>query len=189
MDQDVDCRVEIRHITPPFQERHLLFDTEILRQFHDRAGALAAQRGGTIGFRSGDGLMVYFNDPVQCDQPVLEAVRLALDIRAAFAGICEPWRRMGHQVGLGLGIASGHATMGLVGQEGRADYTAIGGAVNVASRLCDAAGQDELLIGQRAYLDVEDQLEAEPVGGLTLKGFSSPIETYRVLGLKGQGAA
>ncbi|TMV04777.1 adenylate/guanylate cyclase domain-containing protein [Ruegeria sediminis] len=157
---------------------------EILRQFHDRAGALTARSGGTIGFRSGDGLMVYFNDPVQCEQPVLDAVRLALDVQTAFDQICAPWRRMGHQVGIGIGIASGHATMGLVGKEGRADYTAIGGAVNVASRLCDAAAQDQIFISQRAYLDVEDLLEAEAVGGLTLKGLSHPVETYRVLGLK-----
>ncbi|MEX0351140.1 MAG: adenylate/guanylate cyclase domain-containing protein [Paracoccaceae bacterium] len=154
---------------------------DILQQYHDRSGTLAAASGGTIGFRSGDGLMIYFNDPLPCDAPVRDAVTLALDIRASFAEICAPWRRMGHAVGIGLGISSGHATMGLVGREGRADYTAVGGVVNIASRLCDAAAQDEILISQRAFLDVEDHLSVEPVGSLTLKGIANPVEAYRVL--------
>ncbi|MDP5218382.1 adenylate/guanylate cyclase domain-containing protein [Ruegeria sp. 2205SS24-7] len=154
---------------------------DILQRYHDRCGALAAASGGTIGFRSGDGLMIYFNDPIPCEAPVLDAVKLALDIRREFAEICAPWRRMGHVLGIGLGISSGHATMGLVGREGRADYTAVGGVVNVASRLCDAAAQDEILISQRAFMDVEDHLSADPVGGLKLKGFANPVEAYRVL--------
>ncbi|MCL6282298.1 adenylate/guanylate cyclase domain-containing protein [Ruegeria sp. 2012CJ41-6] len=161
---------------------------DILQRYHDRSGTLAAASGGTIGFRSGDGLMIYFNDPIPCDAPVGDAVQLALNIRAEFAEICAPWRRMGHAVGIGLGISSGHATMGLVGREGRADYTAVGGVVNIASRLCDAAAQDEILISQRAFMDVEGHLSVEPVGGLTLKGIANPVDAYRVLGLQDLGA-
>lgn len=155
----------------------------ILQGFHDRVGALVAARGGTIGFRSGDGMMVFFNDPIPCDAPVMEAVRLALDIRETFGEIGAPWRRLGHQIGLGIGIAGGYATLGLVGLQGRSDYTAIGGVVNVASRLCDRAEDGDILLSQRAYHDVESEVEAESLGSIELKGFANPVEIQRVTGV------
>jgi class 3 adenylate cyclase len=132
--------------------------------------------------------MVFFNDPIPCEQPVLDAVRLALEIRATFERIREPWLKLGHPIGLGLGIASGYATLGLVGFQGRTDYTAIGGVVNVAARLCDRARDGQILIGQRAYNDVESLLDAEPLGAFELKGVRNKVETYSVLGLKDQAA-
>lgn len=155
----------------------------ILQSYHDQIGRLVMMHRGTIGFRAGDGLMVFFNDPVPCDEPVLDAVKLALDICAEFRTIREQWTRLGHPIGLGIGIASGYATMGPVGFEGRADYTAIGGAVNIASRLCDQAADGQILLNQRAYRDVEGKVKAEHVGASKLKGVRNPVETYAVLGL------
>ena len=150
----------------------------ILQDFHDRIGDIVAAHGGTIGFRSGDGLMVFFNDPVPCDAPVLEAVRVALAVRERFEEIRAPWQKMGHKIGLGIGIASGYATLGLVGISGRADYTAIGGVVNTASRLCDSAADGQILLSQRSYMDVEEVVDVEPIGSLVLKGLASPVQTY-----------
>jgi class 3 adenylate cyclase len=160
----------------------------ILQGYHDSIGALVAEHRGTIGYRAGDGLMAFFNDPAPCAEPVLDAVRLALDIRAAFAALRTPWTKRGHVVGLGIGIASGYATLGLIGFQGRADYTAIGGAVNVASRLCDKATDGQILITQRAYLDVEMRVQARSLGILELKGVKHATEVYDVVGLS-QAAA
>lgn len=154
----------------------------ILQQFHDRVGGLVAQHGGTIGYRAGDGLMVFFNDPIPCDQPALQAMRLARDIRAAFDDIRSPWQKLGHAIGLGIGVACGYATLGLVGFHGRADYTAIGGVVNTASRLCDLATDGQILISQRARLDVEGRVEAEAMGPVELKGLGTPVEVHQVVG-------
>jgi class 3 adenylate cyclase len=160
----------------------------ILQAYHESVGSLVIQHQGTIGYRAGDGLMVFFNDPIPCEQPVLDAVRLALEIRAAFNRIREPWRKLGHPIGLGLGIASGYATLGLVGFQGRTDYTAIGGAVNLAARLCDKAVDGQILLSQRAYVDVESLVDAELLGTFELKGVRNQVETYSVLGFK-DGAA
>jgi len=127
--------------------------------------------------------MVFFNDPIPCREPVLDAVKLALDIRAAFEELREPWLKRGQVIGLGLGVASGFATLGLVGLQGRTDYTAIGGAVNVASRLCDKAADGQTLITQRACLDIEARGEAESRGAFELKGVMTPVETYSVIGV------
>jgi class 3 adenylate cyclase len=128
--------------------------------------------------------MVFCNDPIPCEQPVLDAVRLALEIRAAFNRIREPWRKLGHPIGLGLGIASGYATLGLVGFQGRTDYTAIGGAVNIAARLCDKAVDGQIPMSQRAYVEVEPMVEAEPLGAFELKGVRNEVESYSVLGFE-----
>jgi class 3 adenylate cyclase len=132
--------------------------------------------------------MVFFNDPIPCEQPVLDAVRLALEIRAALDRIREPWLKLGHPIGLGLGIASGYATLGLVGFQGRTDYTAIGGAVNIAARLCDRAVDGQILLSQRAYVDVESLVDAELLGAFELKGVRNAVETYSVVGFKDRAA-
>jgi len=155
----------------------------ILQAYHQQIGTLVTQHRGTIGYLAGDGLMVFFNDPIPCREPVLDAVKLALDIRAAFEELREPWLKRGQVIGLGLGVASGFATLGLVGLQGRTDYTAIGGAVNVASRLCDKAADGQILITQRAFLDIESRVEAESLGAFELKGVMTPVETYSVIGV------
>lgn len=155
----------------------------ILQSYHDQVGRLVLKHRGTIGFRAGDGLMVFFNDPIRCEEPVLDAVKLALDICSEFEKIREQWAKIDHPIGFGLGISSGYATLGLVGFEGRADYTAIGSAVNIASRLCDQATDGQILLSQRAYRDVEKWVKAEHVGTCQLKGVRNPVETYSVVGL------
>jgi class 3 adenylate cyclase len=116
-------------------------------------------------------------------------VRLAIDIRAAFEEIRAPWLKLGHPVGLGIGIASGYVTLGLVGLQGRTDYTAIGGAVNVAARLCDQASDGQILLGQRAYADVETRIRVERLGAFKLKGVRHEVEAYGVLGLKDEATS
>jgi class 3 adenylate cyclase len=155
----------------------------LLRAYHERVGDLVSKRHGTIGYRAGDGLMVFFNDPVPCEQPALDAIKLALEIQQALQDLRERWDRLGHPIGVGTGIASGYATLGLVGNQGRADYTAIGNVVNIASRLCDQAKEGEILIDQRAYLEVEDRIEAEPRGPCPLKGVGNPVVTFSVAGV------
>lgn len=157
---------------------------DILQGFHDRVGEIVLAHNGTIGFRAGDGLMAFFNDPVPCDEPVLDAVRLGLDIRNAFEELRSTWPQLGSSIGLGIGISSGYATLGLIGFRGGADYTAVGRAVNVAARLCDRAEDGEILLGQRAFQDVGDRVEAEPLGPAELKGVVAPVETYRLGGVR-----
>lgn len=155
----------------------------LLQVFHRRIGDRVAQRRGTIGYRAGDGLMAFFNDPYPCDEPVLDAVRLALDIREIAPELQALGRRYGRSVGIGVGIASGFATLGLVGEEGGADYTAVGNVVNVASRLCDQAQDGEVLIDRRAFLDVENRISATLSGTHAIKGMNDPVTIYRLDGL------
>jgi len=153
----------------------------LLQAVHESMGHLVARQGGTIGFRAGDGIMVIFNDPLTVDQPVLRAVRLGLDLKAAFAEVQERWRKLGHELGFGIGVAYGYATLGLIGAEGRYDYTAIGNVVNVAARLCDRAEDGQILIDKRAQIEIENAIPTERVGELELKGVSKSVETYRVI--------
>jgi class 3 adenylate cyclase len=152
------------------------------QQHHGRIGELADRHNGTIGFRAGDGLMVFFNDPILCETPVLDAVRLALDGRAAVLDLRCHWERLG--LDAGIGIAAGYATLGLIGASGGAGYTAIGNPVNIAARLCDIAQDCEILLDHRAHLDVENELETAPAVSRQLKGVSKPVDTYRLEGMR-----
>lgn len=155
----------------------------ILERYHAGLGDLVERHGGTIGFLAGDGAMVFFNDPVPCDAPVLDAVKLALDLQRAFEDVRAPWVKRGHAIGLGVGIASGYATLGLVGFKGRSDYTAIGNVVNVAARLCDKAADGQIFIARRAYDDIEGQVQAEAAGSFDLKGVRKAVEVFDLRGL------
>jgi class 3 adenylate cyclase len=157
---------------------------DVLRGFHGRAGRLVVQYRGTIGYRAGDGIMVFFNDPIPCDDPDLRAVRLALDLQQAFAELQAHWAKLGVDVGLGIGIASGYATMGVIGEEGRFDYTPIGGAVNLAARLSDHAQDGQILISRRTFVEVEHLVAARPAGSVALKGIAQPVEVFLLEGLK-----
>jgi class 3 adenylate cyclase len=157
---------------------------DVLRGFHERAGRLVVQYRGTIGYRAGDGVMVFFNDPIPCDDPDLRAVRLALDLKQAFAELQQRWAKLGVDVGLGIGIASGYATMGAIGVEGRFDYTPIGNAVNLAARLSDLAQDGEILIGRRTHVEVEHLVASSPAGSVSLKGIAQPVEAFLLQGLK-----
>jgi adenylate cyclase len=124
--------------------------------------------------------MIVFNDPIPCDDHTERAVRLALDMRARVAKLAEQWARMGHELGFGIGIASGYATLGQVGFEHRREYTAIGSAINLASRLCDEAKAGQIVISQRAFSAVEPWVTASHIGQLNLKGFNRPIDAYEI---------
>jgi class 3 adenylate cyclase len=128
--------------------------------------------------------MVFFNDPLPCPNHEAQAVRMAIAMRRQMGELTEQWRKRGHQLGFGMGIAHGYATLGMIGFEGRVDYGAIGPVVNLAARLCSEAQGGQILISQRVYTAVEELVEAEPVGELALKGFHKPVPTFNVVGLR-----
>ncbi|MGH6902360.1 MAG: adenylate/guanylate cyclase domain-containing protein, partial [Geminicoccaceae bacterium] len=132
---------------------------------------------------AGDGVMVLFNDPLPCPDPSARAVRMATQMRVRIAELSDAWRKQSHELGFGVGIAQGYATLGTIGFEGRYDYAAIGPVANLASRLCDEAGDGEILISQRALAAIEHLAEATPAGDLVLKGFTRPVTAYRILRL------
>jgi class 3 adenylate cyclase len=153
---------------------------EVLDSYYKRAGLLFAETGATIGGFAGDGVMSFFNDPVSHDDPAGAAVELGVRLRAAMAPDVDTWHRRGYQLGIGMGVAYGYATLGLIGCEGRLDYTALGPVVNLASRLCNAARHDEILIDERTLDAVEDRVEVESFE-LEVKGLDEPIRAQRVL--------
>jgi len=153
---------------------------DFLQQYHQVLGNIVEDYGGTIDHRAGDGLMVFFNDPLPCDEPVLQAVKLAFVAHEKIGKLLQHSEKLGHQLGFGIGIAAGYATMGIVGDESRSDYTAIGNDINLASRLCDHAKDGETLVSQRAYLKIEDTVDGHEVTGLDLKGVSRSQVAYRI---------
>lgn len=157
---------------------------EVLQTYHEEMGELIAAHEAGVDTRAGDGIMVLFNDPLPCDDPAGEALRLGMAMRSRMAELGKRWRRLGHKLGFGVGISLGYATVGIVGSEGRFDYTASGTIVNLAARLCDKAADGEILISPRAYAAIEDHFAAEPIGELSLKGIHAPVDVFRVLGEK-----
>src|SRR4249919_3419779 len=138
----------------------------VLRDYHENLGELIFRYEGTLERFLGDGIMIVFNDPIPCADHTERAVRLALDMRTAVEGLAKEWRRKGHALGFGIGIASGYATLGQIGFEHRREYTAIGSVTNLASRLCGEAQPGQIVIGQRAFSSVEGSVEAVPIGDL-----------------------
>ena len=157
----------------------------VLREYHAVMGDLIFRFEGTLERFAGDGLMVFFNDPLPCPDPAARAVRMAIQMRECMAELSAKWRKRGHQLAFGVGIDQGHATLGKIGFEGRFDYAAIGTVTNLASRLCDEAKPAQILISQRVYADVEEWVDVEGLGELTLKGMHRVVFVYNVLGLKG----
>jgi adenylate cyclase len=157
----------------------------VLREYHAAMGALIFQFEGTLERFAGDGLMVFFNDPIPCPEPEQRAVQMAVAMRQRATELVGTWRKRGHQLDFGVGIATGYATLGKIGFEGRFDYGAIGTVTNLASRLCGEAKGGQILVSQRVHAAVEELVDAEPVGEVALKGFHRPVGTYSVLGLKG----
>ena len=153
----------------------------LLREYHAAIGEIINTYGGTLERYAGDGVMVVFNDPIPVDNPALQAVQMALEMRTAIGALTGKWRRLGHEIGFGIGIAHGFATLGTIGFEGRFDYAAIGTVSNVASRLCDEAKPGQILISPRVLMAVEDAISVEPVGEFKLKGISRPMVAYNVL--------
>jgi class 3 adenylate cyclase len=153
----------------------------LLREYHAGIGDSIIKYSGTLERYAGDGVMVVFNDPVPVENPALQAVLMALEMRDAIGAMTGRWRRLGHDIGFGIGIAHGFATLGTIGFEGRFDYAAIGTVSNVASRLCDEAKPGQILISPRVLMAVENAVTIEPVGEFALKGIRRPLAAYNVL--------
>jgi class 3 adenylate cyclase len=157
----------------------------VLREFHAEMGRLILAHEGTLERFTGDGMMIFFNDPVPVPNPGERAIRMALAMRDRVGELIVRWRRLGYDLDCGMGLAQGYATLGAIGFEGRWDYGAIGTVTNLAARLCGDAKPGQILVPRRFLGTVEDLVEAEPVGELSLKGFHRPITAYNVLRLKG----
>jgi adenylate cyclase len=156
----------------------------VLRDYHEAMGALIVEHGGTLEHFAGDGIMIFFNDPVLQPDHVERAVRMAVAMRARFADLAVRWRKLGYELAFGVGIAVGYATLGRIGFDGRFDYGAIGNAVILASRLSSEAMGGQILLSQRAFAAVEDVVEVDSVGELALKGFSRPVPAVNVIALR-----
>jgi Response regulator containing a CheY-like receiver domain and an HD-GYP domain len=155
----------------------------VLGQYHEALGDLVFRFEGTLEHFAGDGLLVFFNDPVPCADAPERAVRMAVAMRARVAELSEVWRRLGHDLGFGVGIAQGFATLGRVGFEGRYDYAAIGTVTNLSARLCGEAAAGQILVTQRVLTGAGDVAVSRAVGPLVLRGFSRAVETYEIMGL------
>jgi adenylate cyclase len=156
----------------------------VLREFHEAVGPMIFDYDGTIAQFTGDGMLVFFNDPVKLDDPSWNAVQLAVDMRERTAELSTAWRRRGHELTLGIGIAVGFATCGEIGFEGRTEYTAIGTVVNLAARLCGQAQGGEVLAAERVVAALGDAVVTEPAGEIELKGMARPVAIHRVMSLR-----
>jgi class 3 adenylate cyclase/CheY-like chemotaxis protein len=156
----------------------------VLREYHEAMGQLILAHEGTLERFAGDGMMVFFNDPVPVENPAERAVRMAAAMRDRVRELRALWRKRGHDLDLGVGIAQGYATIGAIGFEGRWDYGAIGTVTNLAARLCAEAQGGQVLITSRVAAAVEGLVEAEEVGALPLRGLTKPVPTLNVVGLK-----
>ena len=156
----------------------------VLREYHAAMGELILQYDGTLEHFAGDGMLIFFNDPVPIANPAEQAVRMALVMRQRVEELTAKWRKLGYELGFGVGIAQGYATIGSIGFEGRWEYGAIGSVPNLAARLCGEAKPGEILVPQRLFGMVEDCVEVEDAGELSLKGFHRPIAAYNIVRLK-----
>lgn len=156
----------------------------VLREYHAALGEIIVAHDGTVEHFAGDGVMVVFNDPMPVAQHELKAVEMGLAVRTAVGALSVTWRKRGHDLGFGVGIAQGYATIGAIGFEGRRDYGTIGTVTNTAARLCGEAKPGQILISQRVCVRVEDHVATEPAGELILKGLSRVIPAFNVTGPK-----
>jgi class 3 adenylate cyclase len=154
----------------------------VLHEYHETMGPLIAEHAGTLDRFAGDGILVFFNDPLPTPEPAKRAARMALAMRARFAPLREKWLDTGYDLDIGMGVARGYATLGAFGYEGRFDYTAIGGVVNLAARLCGEAKPGQILIDQRLRAALGDGFTTEAVGKMSLKGFTQPVAVFALAG-------
>jgi adenylate cyclase len=156
----------------------------VLRDYHDTLGTLINKFDGTVERFAGDDILILFNDPLPCPDPSLRALHMAVEMRNEVAERTARWRSQGHELGFGIGIAHGFATLGCIGFEGRFQYSATGTVANLASRLCDEARDGQILIDAKVHTAVASQAEVESVGELFLKGFRHPVQAFNVRKLK-----
>jgi len=147
-------------------------------------GEIIMAHEGTLERFTGDGIMIFFNDPVVVPDAAERAAHMTLAMRDAVEDLAERWRQRGYELHAGMGVASGHATIGAIGFEGRVDYGAIGSVTNLASRLCGEAAGGQILVSERVYSALSHLVDAEPLGDLTLKGFQRPVAAYSLRALK-----
>jgi adenylate cyclase len=157
----------------------------VLREYHAAMGDLILQHEATLEHFAGDGMLIFFNDPTPIPNPAEQAVRMALEMRERVKELTVKWRKLGYELGFGVGIAQGYATIGAIGFEGRWEYGAIGSVPNLAARLCGEAKPGEILVTQRLLGVVEEWVDAEAAGELSLKGFHRPVAAHNILRLKG----
>jgi class 3 adenylate cyclase/CheY-like chemotaxis protein len=156
----------------------------VLREFHHAVGPMIFEHQGTIAQFTGDGMLVFFNDPVQLDDPAWESVQLAVRMRDRTAELSQQWRRRGHALELGIGIAVGFATCGEIGFDGRTEYTAIGTVVNLAARICGIAAGGQILVTHRIHTAVDDRAVVTSLGEIELKGLSRPVPIAEITSLR-----
>lgn len=171
---------DLRGFTPFAEQSEPEEVMTVLREYHRALGELIDKYEGTLERFTGDGLMVFFNDPVTCDDPAWRAVAMAMAMQDRVAALAVGWSRRGHELGFGIGVAQGYATLGRIGFEGRSDYAAIGSVTNLAARLCAEATAGQVLVSQRVFSAVEDRVGGRPMGELDLRGFSRPVGTFAV---------
>jgi adenylate cyclase len=160
--------------------------TTVLREYHGCVGPLIHKFEGTLERFAGDGVMIVFNAPLPCPDPSPRAVRMAIEMRKGVTELGVKWRKYGHELGFGVGIAQGYATLGPIGFEGRFDYTAIGTVVNLAARLCDEARSGQILVDRKVHAAIEALADIEAAGELTLKGLQRPVPAFNVRALREQ---
>ena len=160
----------------------------VLEQYYIALGTQLREFEATIGFFAGDGLMAYFNDPLPCPDHAARAIRMAMAMQEDMGKLIEGWTKRGLNLGFGVGVSSGYATLGHIGTEDQFHYTAIGSVVNLSSRLCDQANSGDILIAEAVYAEAEDMVEVEPGGEFTLKGFPQPVTALRVIALIDENA-
>ncbi|MEI6201756.1 MAG: response regulator [Enhydrobacter sp.] len=158
---------------------------DLLSEYHGAVGPLIRKYEGTLDRFTGDGMLVFFNDPVPCPDPAVRAAKLALEMREAVAGLIPVWSKRGHTLGFGIGMAQGYATLGRIGFEDRFDYTAIGAVINLAARLCGDAKDGQILVTGRLATAIEDVVEMEDLGEREVRGMSRPIAVHNLVSLKG----
>ena len=160
----------------------------ILREYHSCLGEIVVRSGGTLERFAGDGLLILFNDPIEYPDHTARAVKMALDMQEQMVALTDRWKRLGHNLGFGIGISRGFVTLGAIGFEGRQEYTAIGAAVNLASRLCDEAKSGQILVSHRVAGCLERELQVGHLGTLPLKGFNRPVPVFEVVAWRDNGA-
>jgi len=156
----------------------------VLQEYHGAMGVLIFKFEGTVGHFAGDGMMVFFNDPIPRDDHLERAVQMTLEMRERMQSLKARWHKLGHNLDQGVGVALGYATLGKIGFEGRLDYSAIGSVCNLSARLCAEARGSQILIPHRVAALMEEVIETEAVGELTLKGFHKPVAAYNITGLR-----
>jgi len=155
----------------------------VLQEYHTALGDLIFRFGGTLEHFAGDGLMVFFNDPMLCDDAPVRAIRMAIAMRSRVRDLADGWARRGHDLAFAAGVSQGYATLGRIGFEGRFDYGAVGSVTNLASRLCSQAAPWQVLVTQRVHSEADDVVVGDPVGEVTLRGFSRPVAVFDIRGL------